>query len=50
MTVKLKVPVPDGMPEMFPVLAFSVNPAGRDPPLIDQEYGVTPPVAETVSP
>ena len=48
--VKLKVPAePVGIPEMTPVLAFKVSPPGNDPPLIDHEYGVTPPVAASVS-
>jgi hypothetical protein len=37
-TVKLMGPVtlPVGVPEITPVLAFKVNPAGSDPTLIDQ--------------
>jgi hypothetical protein len=50
LTVKLIGPVtlPVGVPEMMPVLAFRVSPAGSEPPLIDQEYGVIPPVAPSV--
>ena len=32
-----------GVPEITPVLAFRVNPAGR--PVADHVYGPTPPVA-----
>jgi hypothetical protein len=50
-TVKLIGPVtlPVGVPEMTPVLAFRVSPAGRVPALIDHVYGVIPPVAATVA-
>jgi hypothetical protein len=49
-TVKSVGPVvlPVGVPEMTPVLAFKLSPAGSDPELIDQEYGVIPPVAASV--
>jgi hypothetical protein len=42
------VPAPVGVPEIAPVVAFSVSPAGRLPVVIAQEYGVTPPVAANV--
>jgi hypothetical protein len=32
-------------PEICPVAVFSVNPAGRLPPVIAHEYGKVPPVA-----
>jgi hypothetical protein len=35
-TVKLKVPVAVGVPEMTPLPPASVNPAGRLPEVIDQ--------------
>jgi hypothetical protein len=35
-TVKLDVPFADGVPEMTPVVADMVNPAGRLPEGIDQ--------------
>lgn len=35
-TVKLAVPAAVGVPEIAPVEALSVRPAGRDPPVIDQ--------------
>lgn len=34
--VKLKVPLVVGVPEIMPVVAASVSPAGRLPELIDQ--------------
>jgi hypothetical protein len=43
--VKLKVPLAVGVPEIRPVLAARLRPAGRLPALIDQVYGVVPPVA-----
>ena len=48
-TVKLLVPVPVGVPESKPLLAVSVSPAGRAPAMIDQEYGVWPPLAVRVA-
>jgi hypothetical protein len=48
-TVKLDVPVAEGVPEITPVLAFSVRPAGKLPLLMLHVYGVTPPVAVTVA-
>ena len=35
-TVKLLVPLPDGVPEMAPLPALSVNPAGSAPEVMDQ--------------
>jgi hypothetical protein len=43
--VKLKVPFAVGVPEITPVLAARLSPAGRLPEVIDQVYGVVPPVA-----
>ena len=47
-TVKLEVPVAVGVPEMTPVLAASVSPAGSAPLAIDHVYGGVPPVAASV--
>lgn len=43
--------VPDavGVPEIAPDEEFKLNPAGREPPLRCQEYGVVPPVAWRVA-
>ena len=43
--VKLTVPVAVGVPVMAPLVELSVRPAGRDPLVIDQVYGVVPPLA-----
>lgn len=43
--MKLKVPLAVGVPEIRPVLVERLRPAGRLPVLIDQAYGVVPPVA-----
>src|SRR5512146_2791252 len=43
-TVKPNEPDALGVPETTPVVAFKVRPAGSVPLLIDQVYGVTPPV------
>lgn len=43
--VKLKVPLAVGVPEIRPVLVARLRPAGRLPEVIDQVYGVVPPVA-----
>lgn len=40
-----KVPPIVGVPEMMPVLAASVSPAGSLPLVTDQVYGILPPVA-----
>ncbi len=42
--VKLKVPLPVGVPEMTPV-DDRLRPAGRLPEAIDQVYGEVPPLA-----
>jgi len=47
--VKLVVPVADGIPEMMPVVAASVRPAGRLPTLIDHVYAGVPPLACSVA-
>jgi hypothetical protein len=46
-TLKLEVPAEAGTPDMAP-LAFRLRPNGKVPAAIDQEYGVTPPVAASV--
>jgi hypothetical protein len=43
--VKLKVPLAVGVPDIRPVLAARLRPEGRLPEVIDQVYGVVPPVA-----
>src|SRR5262245_33627715 len=48
-TVKLTVPVAVGVPEITPVPALSVRPAGRLPLASAQVYGGTPPVAASVA-
>ena len=45
--VKLNVPLAVGVPEISPVEAFSVNPAGSDPALTDHVLGPAPPAAES---
>ena len=47
-TVKLLVPVPDGVPEIVPVAAASPSPLGNVPEEIDQVYGCVPPLAASV--
>lgn len=44
-TVIGKLPFAVGVPEMRPVLAARLSPAGRLPEVIDQTYGAVPPVA-----
>ncbi len=44
-TVKPKVPAAVGVPEIAPVEAFKFRPGGREEALMDQVYGVVPPVA-----
>jgi len=46
--VKLKEPDVVGVPEIVPLAADSVNPAGNAPELILQLYGVVPPLATKV--
>ena len=46
--VKLEVPAVVGMPEIVPVGAVSVRPAGNVPEVILQLYGVVPFVAANV--
>ena len=48
-TVKLLVPVAVGVPVIAPVELLSVSPAGKDPFVMLQVTGFTPPVAETVA-
>jgi hypothetical protein len=38
-----------GVPVIMPVAAFSDKPVGNVPEVSDQEYGVVPPVAESVA-
>jgi hypothetical protein len=45
--VNVDVPIVVGVPEIVPEVERE-SPAGREPPLIDHEYGVTPPDAESV--
>jgi hypothetical protein len=47
-TVKLDVPAVVGVPEITPVEAARLNPAGRLPVVINHVYGVWPPVAVSV--
>jgi hypothetical protein len=42
LTVKLYVPAVVGVPEINPVFEFKLNPAGREPLVIDQVIGVVP--------
>lgn len=44
--VKLDVPLAVGVPEMIPVVASRLRPAGRLPAVIDQMYAGVPPVAD----
>jgi hypothetical protein len=44
--VKLDVPLVVGVPEIIPVVAARVSPAGRLPAVIDQVYAGVPPVAD----
>jgi hypothetical protein len=48
LTVAVKLEVPDavGLPEMIPLVAARVSPAGRLPDLIDHVYAGVPPVAD----
>jgi hypothetical protein len=48
-TVKDAVPPAVGVPPIWPVALFSVSPAGRDPAVTDQLYGVVPPLAANVA-
>ncbi len=45
LAVKVKVPAIVGVPVIAPVDAFSVRPGGKEPELIENVYGGTPPVA-----
>ena len=44
-TVMGKLPFAVSVPEMRPVVAARLRPAGRLPEVIDQLYGAVPPVA-----
>src|SRR5262245_39777977 len=48
-TVKFEVPVAVGVPEITPVPAASVSPAGSVPLASDHVYGGVPPVAVSVA-
>ena len=48
LAVKLKVPDAVGVPEIAPVAADRVRPAGNAPELMLQLYGAAPPVAASV--
>jgi hypothetical protein len=43
--VKLLVPAALGVPVMAPLLELSIRPEGRLPKMVDQVYGVAPPLA-----
>jgi hypothetical protein len=43
-TVTLKLPLEVDVPEMIPVVAPRLRPAGRLPPAIDQVKGAVPPL------
>jgi hypothetical protein len=47
-TVKLAVPAVVGVPEMIPVLAARLKPAGKVPVVIDHVNGVVPPLTPNV--
>ena len=47
-TVKLKVPVLEGVPLRTPVVAFKLRPAGSAPAVTDHAYGEVPPEANSV--
>ena len=49
LTVNEEVPDAVGVPEIAPVEALSVSPAGSEPLLTLHEYGVAPPVACNVA-
>src|SRR6266849_5242030 len=48
-TLKLLVPATVGVPEMTPVLAASVRPAGRLPDAMDHTYEGLPPAAASLA-
>jgi hypothetical protein len=43
-----KLPLAVGVPEIMPVVAERLSPAGRLPEPVDQLYGAVPPVAVSV--
>ena len=47
-TEKDDAPAADGVPEITPLAAFSVKPAGNDPDATVQVYGAVPPLTESV--
>src|SRR5262245_41924611 len=48
LTVTVDTPLAVGVPEITPVAAASVRPAGSDPFVIDHEYGGVPPTTDSV--
>jgi hypothetical protein len=48
LTVKLNDPAVVGVPEIVPLAAANVRPAGNAPELTLQLYGVVPPLADSV--
>ena len=46
--VKVKDPAAVGVPERTPVAGFNVKPAGSDPVVTANVYGLMPPVAASV--
>jgi hypothetical protein len=49
LTLNVEVPAEGAVPEMTPVVGFNTSPAGSEPWLIDQVYGLVPPIADSVS-
>ena len=48
-TVKEVIPACVGVPLIWPVEAVRLRPAGKDPELMDHEYGAVPPEAVKVA-
>jgi hypothetical protein len=48
LAVRLNVPAVVGVPEIVPLAAASVRPAGKAPELMLQLYGVVPPLASII--
>jgi hypothetical protein len=49
-TVKLKIPLAVGIPEITPVAVANVRPAGRVPAVMDQMWDDVPPLAASFAP
>jgi hypothetical protein len=47
-TVKIDIPAADGIPEITPVEAFRLNPAGKPPEMMDHVSAPVPPAADNV--